>query len=219
MNDRWGHVLESTVPDLVLDVVKGQDPVPLLMTATPIQKLADARRLVQFSANYLGTLVSFAKDREGLISGIEFTNQTAENPQKRQDKTALDHCVALDRHPWAALVVGIVRPSYMFSAMKFANDAASATNVDGNLYRPVRQLANLCKKGKTRYGYILTDMELSVWYFPDLAEGAETRPWFKPIPFTSWGEGQLTTDLAIWWLCMMSMEATINQDAAPYPAV
>lgn len=85
MNERWGHVLDSTVPDLVLNVVKGQDPVPLLMTATPIQKLADARRLVQFSANYLGTLVSFAKDREGLISGIEFTNQTAENTEKRQD--------------------------------------------------------------------------------------------------------------------------------------
>ncbi|KAJ4296943.1 hypothetical protein N0V88_003859 [Collariella sp. IMI 366227] len=65
-------------------------------------------------------------------------------------------------------------------------------------------LANICEKAKTRYGYIQTDEEPVVCCFSKEADG----PWkaaMIPVPWSKHGPLVLTTDLALWWLCMLAM--------------
>ncbi len=72
---------------------------------------------------------------------------------------------------------------------------------------PVRQLANLCRIAKTRYRYIQTNEELVACCFTKSLGGGD-NDWqaaIKPIPWSKHGEDVLTTDLALWWLCMLAM--------------
>ncbi len=69
---------------------------------------------------------------------------------------------------------------------------------------PLRQLADICDVAKTRYGYIVTDQELVACCFYK----SETGTWeaaVMPVPWSRHGQAQLTTDLALWWLCMLAM--------------
>ncbi|KAG5929321.1 hypothetical protein E4U42_006302 [Claviceps africana] len=70
----------------------------------------------------------------------------------------------------------------------------------------IPKLAYNCNISKTRYGYIQTDEELVVCCFSQTAE--KWRVKFMPISWTTHGFGALTTDLALWWLCMLAMSSS-----------
>lgn len=68
---------------------------------------------------------------------------------------------------------------------------------------PFRQLANVCERAKTRYGYIQTDQELVICRF--CLEDDEWRVEIMPDPMSRQGLLALTSDLALWWLCMLGL--------------
>lgn len=133
-------------------------------------------------------------------------------------KLAIDHIISLDEFPTHYLIVGLGRPSSMFSGTKLAlilSQAAAKSPIE--LMWPVRQLANLCDLTNTRYGYIQTDEELVVFCFSKSANVNDTvwKAAMKPIPYSKHGPEALTTDLALWWLCMLAMSGQHNSALVP----
>lgn len=70
---------------------------------------------------------------------------------------------------------------------------------------PLGQLANIRKVAQTRHGYIQTDQEMVVCCFSEGPEGWKVA--IMPVPWSRHGVDVLTTDLALWWLCMLAMPA------------
>lgn len=71
---------------------------------------------------------------------------------------------------------------------------------------PLRQLAELCKKSQTRYGYIQTDEEVVVCCFSkSIVDPGKLCVSVMPVPWARHGVHLLTVDLALWWLCMLAM--------------
>lgn len=60
---------------------------------------------------------------------------------------------------------------------------------------PVRQLANICRESRTRYGYIQTEEEMVVCCFSEITE--DWKAAVMAIPWSRYGPDTLTTDLAL----------------------
>jgi hypothetical protein len=132
-----------------------------------------------------------------------------------------------------ALVVGLSRTSTKWKSVSVVRQS-SVKRAEASW--PLRQLANLCRVAETRYGYIQTDEELVVCCFgatPMIGERRE-KVWnnwtvdVMPVPWNtevSDGHGPriLTTDLALWWLCMLALcdgnrETVAKSDMVPIDA-
>ncbi|KAK0738491.1 hypothetical protein B0T18DRAFT_247810 [Schizothecium vesticola] len=105
--------------------------------------------------------------------------------------------------------MGLSRPSISFQGRSLVNCPTAVTKE--GLW-PMRQLANLCHMAKTRYGYIMTDEDLVVcrFYYPEdgMNQVNRLKVEIMAVPWTVHGEAQLTTDLALWWLCMLALSPT-----------
>lgn len=140
--------------------------------------------------------------------------------------------------------MGLARTSQKWRSVSLVR--GTATGIEEKRW-PIRQLANLCARSETRYGYIQTDDELVVCCFgakaPVAGGGAAVGParadvdgadffggsqkkddddewtnWSVAIMAVPWstelsaGAGYgggarhvLTTELALWWLCMLAL--------------
>ncbi|OTA75434.1 hypothetical protein M434DRAFT_18661 [Hypoxylon sp. CO27-5] len=112
----------------------------------------------------------------------------------------VDHIIAVDSSPRRILIVGLRKPC---AAWKSSDLVGKEDKPPKKCTSPMRQLANICKQANTRYGYIMTEEEMVVFHFTAITDGKYTVA-YKPIPWSQYGATMLTTDLALWWLCMMA---------------
>ncbi|KIH94908.1 hypothetical protein SPBR_03845 [Sporothrix brasiliensis 5110] len=167
-------------------------------------------------------LVKYAKQSMGLHVGTLLLHQfdNVEDGTKPivagvHNKTMIGHVIELGNHQRDVLVVGLSRTSVKWQGSALLKNP-STTEQEPTL--PVRQLANLCAQTGTRYGYIQTDKELMVCCFgaTKSAQGiygdwkvfAMPTPWNMEVPLprhTGARSSLMSTELALWWLCMLSM--------------
>lgn len=112
-----------------------------------------------------------------------------------------DHSIYLDEHPPVVLIIGLCKPSTKWSLDELEDDPIADT------LWPFRQLAVFCRKRDTRYGYIQTDKVLVACRFSRAECGIKYDVEYMPVPWGRDGPEVLTTDLAVWWLAMMGLNA------------
>lgn len=87
------------------------------------------------------------------------------------------------------------------------------TKDDPASMRPFLQVLTYCAAGNTRYGYIMSDIELiATRSFCEVDEDTGLKHWSMEvsasIPWNASGRGKLTVNLAIWWLGVMATNKT-----------
>lgn len=214
LNASYGDILDQHIPG-GLDVA---DPTEL--ATMEIKSPQHINHLIKWSDGVLGPTLECARRKKSLQPGTILKRDLAspENSAVRpgllnrnnKGRTPADHLIELDQWNLSTLVVGLGRPSKSFPGRHLANGGIGHKEA----VWPLRQLANLCYHSKTRFGYILTDTDLVVCCFS--AEDLEsTAPkWsvaIMPVAWTKAGEAQLTTDLALWWLCMLAISGPHNR--------
>ncbi|KAI1381198.1 hypothetical protein F4677DRAFT_402390 [Hypoxylon crocopeplum] len=184
-----------------------------MLAAIEITKPDDIHHLIKWNDEVIGPTLDFARKHLHIHDGLLLRRiiSAPDSPATARINSGgkpveLDHLIALDGYPIANLVIGLGRPSSKLHRRKLADYPKHANK---NIW-PLRQLANLCMMAKTRYGYITTEEELMVCCFsrdgPKLWKVA-----VRPIPWSRHGENQLTTDLALWWLCMLAISSRRNR--------
>lgn len=177
--------------------------------------------LIGWNDRVLRSTLPFGKQHLDLHPGVRlrhYARTPANNSLVRigdnQQLSRIDHVVSLDDMTLPNLVMGLGRPSSNFPGRCLVN-RPTAVGKEG--LWPVRQLANVCHAAQTRYGYIVTDQDLVVccFYHPEdgMSQANQLKVAMMAVPWTVHGEAQLTTDLALWWLCMLALSST--QHRAP----
>lgn len=206
LNDSYGHVLDTPLPareDWLW--VHGE------LAGVVIQKTTDISHMIGWNDRMMAQTVQFAQSHLGLHSGTSLRHQystanksvLAKLPGQPRTRLLLDHVISLDDVPWLSLIVGLGIESSKWSGRKLAGQLDGPNK---ELLWPLRQLANICQLPQTRYGYIQTDEELVVCSFSNNAQGL-IKVEIMPVSWTKSGRDGLTTDLALWWLCMLAMSA------------
>ncbi|KAK3905806.1 hypothetical protein C8A05DRAFT_12427 [Staphylotrichum tortipilum] len=137
-----------------------------------------------------------AKDTNGLIAWThKLLNMTLQYGEMPKERTTL--------HSHRS-VAGGPAPS----------DDQCLPRKDDARHGPLRQLASLCRKAKTPYGYIQTNEDLAVCHF-SMADGQErVSVKIMVVEWSNYGTEELTTDLALWWLSMMAISPAQAQGNA-----
>ncbi|KAG7292936.1 hypothetical protein NEMBOFW57_002981 [Staphylotrichum longicolle] len=202
LNESYGHIL-------ALEVQRPYPRADQLLQGLATNSAADVKELIGWNDGLLRPVLERAKSHLGLYPGtvLHHVHSTADQSviaklRNVRQRLTVDHIIGLDDFPIQNLVVGLGRPSRKWSGGTLANQIQSGS-VTGELLWPVRQLANICDKAGTRYGYIQTDEELVVFCYSK--RGAGWKAAFMPIPWSRHGAEVLTSDLALWWLCMLAM--------------
>lgn len=120
-------------------------------------------------------------------------------------KVGVNHIIALNRAPKQNLVIGLSRPSSKFSLGEIMCDSGPLDVGNSGHVWVLRQLGHYCKTANTRYGYIQTEKELVACKFENNLATGGLRVHVMPIPWTNYGPTVLTTDLALWWLCVKAL--------------
>ncbi|OIW34338.1 hypothetical protein CONLIGDRAFT_688134 [Coniochaeta ligniaria NRRL 30616] len=204
LNESYGHILDLQVAEQRLAVPQPDQ----MLAAIEIAKSDDVLHLLKWSDEVLWPTLNFAREHLNIQNGV-FLRHNVSTPDKSTitrlnggpSRVTVDHFIALDEYPVSNLVVGIGKPSSKFHGRELADHPG---DVSQELMWPLRQLANLCKTAKTRYGYILTDEDLVACCFSQHTSD-KMKVALMPIPWSRHGENQLTTDLALWWLSMLAM--------------
>lgn len=204
LGESYGHVLDSAVPAALPDASQ-------ILSGITIKKSEDIYHLIAWNDRMLQLTLEAAKSLVGAHPGTSLrrTFSTADRSfiarlsgPEASTRLLVDHLIELDDFPTQSLVVGLGRTSVKWSGRGLL------TNPNKREFSwPVRQLANLCRIAKTRYRYIQTNEELVACCFTKSLGGGD-NDWqaaIKPIPWSKHGEDVLTTDLALWWLCMLAM--------------
>lgn len=212
LNASYGHLLDAEVPEHELVAPQfnlGPD-------AAQFTKPDQIMQLLKLSDEVLEPALQHARERLQIENGTSVLHrlkldghQPGIRSTNKNSRIRSDHLIELDDYSLPTLVWGLGRPCRMFPARTLVGNASS----DEDKW-PLRQLANLCFHSRTRYGYILTEEDLLTCCFT--AEDPEEREsgWsaaIMPVPWTKTGEGQLTTDLALWWLCMLAISGRHNR--------
>ena len=211
LNGSYGHILDLGIPDQQLAA-----PEPSQMLAPiEIDKPDDIKYLIEWNDNAVFPALELAKMHLNIHNGIRLQHKIAApggSALARIDTgprmVQADHIISLDEAPLSNLVVGLGRPSSKFNGRRLAN---YPEHVPKEGFWPLRQLANLCNNSGTRYGYIMTEEAFLACRFSRTAMEPGWQVAVKPIPWTQHGENQLTTDLALWWLCMLAMSSPQNR--------
>ncbi|KAK6384938.1 hypothetical protein LTS17_002501 [Exophiala oligosperma] len=117
------------------------------------------------------------------------------------------HAIWLEHQPTLNVLAGLGKTSKHWYGSAVQAELKSKGNISNTLKTPLRQLANACNKANIRHGYIQTDKELIVVEFTlqgDNKFGAK----FMPIMWST--KSGLTTDLALFCLCLISMKEAQN---------
>jgi hypothetical protein len=210
LNQSYGHILDLEFPAEQLAAPHAEHN----FQGMDIKRTHDVLQLIGWNYRMLRSTVPFAKQRLELHPGVHLkhyarTNKSLIRIGDSQQPVQIDHFVALDDSTLSNLVMGLSRPSISFQGRSLVNCPTAVTKE--GLW-PMRQLANLCHMAQTRYGYIMTDQDLVVcrFYIPEggVNQADELKVEVMAVPWTVHGESQLTTDLALWWLCMLALSPT-----------
>ncbi|KID82920.1 hypothetical protein MGU_09756 [Metarhizium guizhouense ARSEF 977] len=223
LNESYGHILNREVPGGIL-------APDLPNNELKISGVPDIRRLIEWNRRVIDIAEKFTKESLGIDTGVSLLNDvtTPNKSVKARIRTIkargtpdVDHVIALDDHPLTNLVVGLVKSHWKFPASVVVDDSQS-TSVDQMW--ALGQLANLCKLAKTRYGYIMTDHALVACRYTIFEKDSEYhygrfKVALMPVPWSKRGPEQLTTDLALWWLCMLAASAPHNRSTLEHEMV
>lgn len=216
LNESYGHVLDLVLPESAVrdlpsvealhTVDVGSDEGPRQLT---IWTDAAVRPVLAFSKAHQrlheGTALRFA------AGGPTIQRRVASIVPQLDSRTTIDNAIGLDDFAQQSLVVGLSRSSARWQPGSLVHGPMSA--LEGDLW-PLRQLANLCKHAKTRYGYIQTNEALVAVCFAQPAgvvdaSAVNLHAQFMPVPWnTEHGTRAgttLTTEMALWWLCMLAL--------------
>ncbi|KAI5925862.1 hypothetical protein F4810DRAFT_658581 [Camillea tinctor] len=215
LNASYGHILDRLIPESQLDVPK---PSSVFSPVQEIAKPHDINHLIKWSDGVLGPTFEFARKILELQPGTAVKRdfmqpeQTYDRPglsnETKTGRIKVDHTIQLDDLEMPMLVMGLGRTSRQFPGRHLVQHYREGA------YRPLRQLANLCAHSNTRYGYILTDEDFVACCFSTKDPSNKDSGWtvaVKAVPWTKAGETQLTTDLALWWLCMLAVSDPRNR--------
>ncbi|KAI1167141.1 hypothetical protein F5B18DRAFT_528510 [Nemania serpens] len=216
LNASYGHILDKPIPEGQLDVPQANS---VLSSVQEISTVRDINHLIMWSDRVLGPTFDFARKQLGLQLGVEVRRDLAPldstytrpgvNNGTRSGRIKADHVIELDDLNTPMLVLGLGRPNRYFPGRHITN------NLSKGVLWPVKQLANLCSHSNTRYGYILTDQDFLACCFSSADPKKRKAGWMvaiKAVPWTKSGETQLTTDLALWWLCMLAISDPSNRE-------
>lgn len=215
LNESYGVLLDKPISDGKLEV-----PEPNVALATiEITKPEHINQLIRYSDGVLGPTFEFAREMLSVETGTSLKLNVASSERssvrmagftngKRNGRLKVDHLIELDDYRLPTLVIGLGRPGHSFQGRHLVNGANQET------VWPLRQLANLCFHSQTRFGYILTEEDLVACCFSTEDPKSYDSAWsveVMPVPWTKAGQGQLTTDLALWWLCMLAISSRHNR--------
>jgi hypothetical protein len=222
LNESYGHILNENMLPPELDKM----PDCAVLQDVVITSDKDIRHLIDWNTSVMNYTLGFAKRCLGLHkdSNLTFENSPPNGPHCTKLRNVsisphVDHVIGLDCLDEPVLVVGLGRSSSKWRCMKLLAQVKEPT-IEATL--PLRQLANICEMAGTRYGYIQTDEELVACLFSygDMSEDearerrektrkredrSKMKVSVRPIPWTKHGGEMLTTELALWWLCMLAM--------------
>lgn len=233
LNNTYGHILDQEGPAAPLP-----PPTPQhFFSGKRINNDKDAKELTIWNSEagypalvaaqglmglHSGTgLVSNYKSAENgtFTASLNQTNQATVKmlPANIPPVIRADHVVYLNDSFPSYLVVGISKPADKFDTSTIARDEPMVTQNQAYL---LDLLASVCRKAGTRYGYIQTNRELVACLFtPDEGKVIEGREhWtvkIMPVPWSKHGTAMLTTDLAVWWLCLLAMSDRKNRELVP----
>lgn len=212
LNESYGHVLDLILQE---NAVRALPSVEELHTVA-VDSDEGPRQLTTWTDAAVRPVLTFTKAYQRLhegtalrfvASGPTIQRQVASIVPQLPLRTTIDNAIGLDNFAQQALVVGLSRTSARWKSGRLAHGP-----MNGDLW-PLRQLANLCNDAKTRYGYIQTNDALVAVCFAQPIEGKgsvlDLHAQFMPVPWnTEHGTRAgttLTTELALWWLCMLAL--------------
>ncbi|KIH91490.1 hypothetical protein SPBR_01804 [Sporothrix brasiliensis 5110] len=224
LNESYGHILDQPLPDEYTNKL----PPTSSLNNLAVENDDGPKTLLAWNDDTVLPLVKWSKQTMGLHTGMAIRHsysdasgeKVAKIPRNDCKKTVIDHIIGLGNAGKDTLVVGLGRTSSKWRASTLFGNLNPS--VEERRW-PLRQLANLCRASETRYGYIQTDDELVVCCFGSRGtqvQRGETRytdttwtDWtvaFMPVPWnTELSKGArhdvMTTELALWWLCMLSL--------------
>ncbi len=203
LNDEYGGLLNKLTPG----PLSWPNEASAGLTGLVITNSLDLNHLLRWNDEVVRQALPLAKAELGLHPGTGLHHQfsTPENSTKARllntsVRLTVDHVIALDENPIRNLVVGLAKPSSKFRGRELASQLPDPTI---HIMSPLQQLARICEVAKTPFGYIQTDEELVVCQFNQVNEECYAR--FMPIPWSTHGDGVLTSDLALWWLCVKAI--------------
>ncbi|KAK8914726.1 hypothetical protein VCV18_011044 [Metarhizium anisopliae] len=203
LNEAYGHVLDTDVSQLGLAT-----PQPKELEGLVTERDKDIGHLIGWNDEMLQQTARYAKRQLEFCqsSNLTFSYSTPDDSFIARLPTVstpilVDHVIGIDDPFQPVLVVGFGRTSKKWSCTKLLTQLQRPSQ---QLSWPIRQLANICQNAGTRYGYIQTEDELVACCF-SIADGCSFKAEIMPIPWTKHGIHTLTTDLALWWLCMLAM--------------
>ncbi|EXU96876.1 hypothetical protein X797_009959 [Metarhizium robertsii] len=204
LNDSYGHILDAD--DLLYPLELPQVEV-LQGVETEVDR--DIGHLIAWNDALMQQTLLVAKTRLGICqeSNLTYLYSTPDKSviaklPNASSGSQVDHVIGLDNRLEPVLVVGLGRLSSKWACMKLL---AKLPQPSGEMALPLRQLGNLCRKAGTRYGYIQTEEDLVVCCFSDTDNGEDLKAAVMPVPCTKHGVNMLTSELALWWLCMIAM--------------
>ncbi|KAI0186930.1 hypothetical protein EV127DRAFT_345214 [Xylaria flabelliformis] len=207
LNDEYGPLLDREMSMSACASVPEPDSE---LFDIKIRKFTDIAHLIQWNEKIVNATLSLAKDERELCPGLGLRTQAAEPNisssssgfyNAQGEEINVDHWIALDDMPLQHLVVGMAWPSSMIETHKVFYGVKEPGDIE---CRPLQQLAWVCEQAKTRYGYIITDSDLLVCRFFKTPSGDKFEVSLMLVPWSTSGS-YLTTDLAIWWLCMKAL--------------
>ncbi|KAG8417271.1 hypothetical protein J3459_012477 [Metarhizium acridum] len=206
LNESYGHILDADDPQHPLDL-----PQVEILQGVETKVDRDIGHLIGWNDALMQQTLPVAKTRLGICQESNLTYRYS-TPDKSfiarlpnaRSASQVAHVIGLDNPLEPVLVVGVERLSSKWTSMKLL---AKLPEPVGEITLPVRQLGHLCQISGTRYGYIQTEEELVACCFSDSDAGNERNLTvaIMPIPWTKHGLNMLTTELALWWLCMIAM--------------
>ncbi|KAJ4323205.1 hypothetical protein N0V84_004468 [Fusarium piperis] len=205
LNASYGHILDAPFPEGLVDVPRPEQ----VLAGVSLTKEEDLNYLIGWNDQILQKALRFAKSHLDLHPGIVLEHEVMAPDQSAPmwlrhgaRRAKINHVVRLDDSPSSTcLVVGLGKSSSRWSGRAVVGRLDN--NMQKKLIWPLNQLANACEVAKTRYGYIQTDEEMVVCRFA--RDGSEWKVAIMPIPWSRNGCHVLTTDLALWWICMLAM--------------
>ncbi|KAI1461804.1 hypothetical protein F4805DRAFT_413388 [Annulohypoxylon moriforme] len=212
LNNEYSHLLDCNL---------GNDTTPPQayqeLHGASINKLNDINLLIGWNGALMQATLNSSKAAfehcKGL--GLYHAYTTADKTtiasiEGSERKIKVDHVIALDKFPRRNLVIGLGKPSPKFSMGPIVRNGGCMRIVNSQHTLVLGQLGYMCKNADTPYGYIQTDQELVACYFKKNGDSGKYGAYVMPIPWSSHGPTVLTTDLALWWLCMKALSPPID---------
>ncbi|KAI1380574.1 hypothetical protein F4677DRAFT_403938 [Hypoxylon crocopeplum] len=214
-NGMYASLLDFAVPERELACPRAYQ----MLAGVTINRPNDINHLISRNDALMQATLNMPKSRLRLHPELALSHayrahnmSTIAHVEDLERRANVDHVIALDQVPNRNLVVGLGRPSSKFGIGQIVRDHGPIQAKISRHIWPLRQLGHLCSVANTPFGYIQTDKELVACYFVKNGSPNTFRVYIMPIPWSSHGLTVLTTDLALWWLCMMAL-------SHPYPQI